>query len=167
MPVIPDPPVAVSPGFNQAAINTLISNISSGARKLNVFQQVLTHEPKSAPQHDITMAFWVTDLVPSPKFSGLGATAGMVTFNHRIYVNFKYKPEDAIESKLLTGVSSLINGYTTDFSLGETVINVDLLGMDSQGLSAKTGYAEIDRINFRIADLTVPVLIDQLWIQEP
>lgn len=154
--------------FNQAAINTLISNISSGAKQLGIFQQVLTHDPKSAPQHDMTLAIRVESIKPSTKFSGLNGTAGIVTFGHRIYVNFLSKPEDQIDGKLLNAVSVLINEYSNEFSFGGTVIAVDLLGADSPGLSSNLAYIpDFDHKAFRIATLTVPVIIDNLWTQTP
>lgn len=152
--------------FNQSAINTLIGNISSGAKKFPTFQQVLTHEPKNKPQKDVTLAFWLTDLKPSVKFSDMEGTAGVVTFNHRIYVNFPLgKPEDSTEAKLLNAASLLMNEYSNEFSFGGTVIAVDLLGMDSSGLSMRTGYVSIDNTVFRMADVTVPIIIDNLWTQ--
>jgi hypothetical protein len=151
--------------FNQSAIDKLIGNISSGAKKLGVFQQVFTHEPKSKPQRDVSLGFWVSDIRPSKIYSGLAETAGVVTFMHRVYINFLYKPEDALEGKLLNAVSLLIGEYSSEFSFGATVINVDLLGADSGGLTARTGYVSIDNTNFRTADINVPVIIDNLWTQ--
>lgn len=151
--------------FNQAAINTLIANIKSGAQNLGLFQQVLQHEPKSAPQHAQTLAFWVVDIKPSKVYSDLTATAGVVTFHNRIYVNALSKPEDQVEGNLLTAVSTLIGEYSSEFSFGGTVINVDLLGAEGTPLSMTTGYVTIDSKIFRMANIVTPVIIDHLWTQ--
>lgn len=153
--------------FNQAAVNTLISNVQSGAQQLGLFDQVLTHEPKSAPMQGVTLAFWMDGVKTSTKFSGLAAVSGIVSFQHRIYMNFISKPEDQIDSILLTATSSLINAYSTGFTLSGTVIAVDLLGIDSPGITARWGYVTIDQRKLRISDLLVPIIIDNLWTETP
>lgn len=151
--------------FNQSAINTLISNVASGARQLGVFQQVLKHEPKSAPQHGTTLALWWTDIKPSTHYSDLDNTAGVVTFTNRIYINMLSKPEDQVESNLLTAVSTLMKEYSAEFSFGSTVIAVDLLGAEGTAMSATSGYVNIGNTLFRTANVIVPVIIDSLWSQ--
>jgi len=152
--------------FNQTAVDELISNVVSGAQQLGIFEEVLTHEPKSKPQKNMTMAFWLTSIKPSAKKSGLASTAGCVTFNSRIYISFLAKPEDQVEANLLTATSTLISQYSSAFSFGGTVIDVDLLGSESAGLSAQFGYVEIGGTNFRTSNIVVPVIIDNLWTQE-
>lgn len=151
--------------FNQAAITKLISNVASGAKQLGIFQQVLTHEPKAAPQHGTTLAIWHTGIKPSTKYSGLTATAGVVTFTNRVYINMLNKPEDDIEKNLLTAVSTLLGEYSSEYSFGSTVIAVDLLGIEGTPLSETTGYVTIGNTLFRTANITVPILIDSLWTQ--
>lgn len=153
--------------FNQAAINTLVGNIKAGCTQLGVFQQVLSHEPKSAPQHDKTLAFWWTDIKPSTHFSDFVNTAGVVIFQHRIYIGMLTKPEDQVEADLMNATSKLIGEYSGEFSFGHSVINVDLLGIEGTTLSARTGYVEIDKRLFRTSNITVPVIIDALWTQTP
>lgn len=151
--------------FNQAAIETLLSDVASGVMSLGMFQEVLRHEPKSKPQHDMTFAFFVDSIKPSRLISGVDATAGMVTLMGRAYVSFLTKPEDDVDAQLLNGVSAIIDGLTGSFTLGHSVVAVDLIGMDSSGLSAQMGYTTVDSTVFRICDLTIPVLIDNLWTQ--
>lgn len=153
--------------FNQNAVNTLISNVASGAKNLGVFQQVLKHEPKAPPQNGTTLALWWTAIKPSKNYSDLTSTAGVVTLTNRVYINMLQKPEDYVESSLLTAVSTLIGEYSSEFSFGSTVIAVDLLGIEGTPMSATTGYVDISHTLYRTANITVPVIIDGLWSQEP
>lgn len=152
--------------FDQAAVNTLFDRVTSGALALAVFDRVNQHEPKSAPGNGLTAAVWVDAIGPAPRASGLDATSGVVTLNLRIYTSFVAPDPDQIDPNVLTATTALLGAYTGDYDLGGTVRNIDLLGQFGQPMGARAGYQSIDSKTYRIMTITLPVVINDLWIQE-
>lgn len=152
--------------FNAAAINALFAEVVSQAQALGVFDRVNAHEPKSAPGRGLSCSFTGLEFEALPQVSGLGATSGAVIFTARIFSSFLTKPEDQIDPNLLAAACALIAAYSDGFTLGGTVMAVDLLGISGQRLSGKFAYVEQDSKMFRIFDLTVPVVVDAMFTQE-
>lgn len=151
--------------FDAAAVRTLMSNVTSHAAALGIFRSVNSHEPKTAPGNGLRYAVWVQNIEPIGQASGLSATSGVVTLMGRIYGNMLQKPEDDVDPRILTAAVTLIGAYSGDFDFGSTVRNLDLLGMYGQKLGAQAGYATIGQATFRIMDVFIPVVINDLWEQ--
>jgi hypothetical protein len=153
--------------FNQAGISALYAAVVSGAQVLNLFPSVLKHEPKTAPQTDPTLAVWLQSLAPARGMSGQGSTTGRAQFGARVYSSFLAKPEDGIDPKLLELASALIGVWSGGFTLGGEVMAVDLLGMCGEPLSFEAGYIVHDDKPYRVAEIVLPVIVDDLWSQVP
>ena len=153
--------------FNEAAVTSLFSAMLSEAAQLSIFdRKPIAHEPKSAPGAGMSFALWWGRIAPYPRGSGMAAVSGVVTFNGRIYKSFLAKPEDGIDPDLLTATCTLIAAYSGGFTLGETVRNIDLLGESGQALNAVPGYIEHDSKFFRVAEITMPVIISDMWTED-
>lgn len=140
----------------------ILSALVSHAQASGLFDNVLTHEPKSAPG-GTTAAFWINTLEPTG--SGLASTTVRLEVAARLYVPMLTEPQDDIELTLLGALDYLMGAYTGDFELGGTVQTVDLLGAWGTALKADTGYVRIDSTLYRSADITVPLIITDLWTQ--
>src|SRR6266536_37862 len=145
----------------------IVDTITSHAAKTGLFDAVNGHEPKSAPGDGITAAVWVDSIDPIPEASGLAATAGRVTVNVRIYTSFLQEPEDLIDPNMVQAVDLLLGAYSVDFDLGAKIRNVDLLGQSGPALSAKAGYLNQDGKLFRVMTITLPLIINDVWVQSP
>ena len=152
--------------FDAAAVSSLFAHVQSGALELGIFEAVNNHEPLSAPGNGIHAAVWVDSIVPVGRASGLAATSGVVTLMFRLYSSAIQKERDAIDPALLAAVSTLLGQYSSTFTFGGTVRNVDLLGMYGRSLSAQAGYLTQDAKILRIFTVTVPVVINDLWQME-
>lgn len=141
--------------------------MQSHALSTGLFESVNGHEPKSAPGTGLTAAVWSQRIGPAPRTSGLKATSGLVTFYLRIFQSMLMKPEDSIDPTVLDAVDSLFSAYSGDFSLGGLVRHVDLLGSSGTALSGEAGYLEQDGKRFRVMTITVPLIVNDLWTQEP
>jgi hypothetical protein len=77
------------------------------------------------------------------------------------------EPQDMIDPQLMRAASSIMRRYHDDFDFGldPVVRNVDLLGSFGVALSLVTGYVEQDNVMMRIADITVPIIINDVWTQ--
>lgn len=139
----------------------------SHAKRLGVFEDVLRYEPKSAPPNGLYACVFFDNLRAVAAQSGLNTTSAVVTYTVRIHTNMLQQPEDDIEVLLLDAVDTLLEAYNGDFDLGQTgtVESIDVLGKHGQALEAEAGYLEIDKKMFRVAVITVPIVINDAWTQ--
>lgn len=143
----------------------MLDSIVSHAMGLGVFERVNTSEPKNAPGNGPTAAIWLQHVGPLPAASGAARTSGRVEFTLRIYSNMLQEPQDAIDPGMLFALDVLFAAYSGDFDLGGTVRNVDLLGAHGHGLSAQAGYLSVDNKMFRVVDVTLPLIVNDMWDQ--
>jgi len=153
--------------FNDAAVMTVFDKIVSYALASGRFDHVNQHEPKNAPGHNISCSVWINNILPYRPGSGLNATTGVVQLNARLYTNFRSQPYDMIDPHITAATCDLMGALTADFDFGGEagVRNIDLLGMTGVPLSAQAGYVEIDRQMFRVITLTIPVIINDMFVQ--
>jgi hypothetical protein len=147
--------------------DALIDAVVSHALASGNFENVNQHEPKSSPGHGITAAVWVQHIVPLPQQSGLNATAGRILFQVRLYSNMLAKEEDQIDPNLIKACDDLMEAYSGDFTLDGLVNSIDLLGRHGVPLSAQSGYMQVERGWYRILDIDVPLILDDIWSQNP
>lgn len=156
--------------FNQQGVEDLFAAIVSEAGQLGVFETVNTHEPKSAPGTGLRCSIWI-DTVKPLRSSGLAMTSGLVSFFARVYNNMLQEPQDDIDPAITSAVFSLMGQVSGDYAFSSVttldIRNVDLLGAYGEGLAAQAGYMQIDNGMYRVMVLNVPVVVNDLWSQEP
>lgn len=153
--------------FDTAAVLALFAAIKSQAMESGMFDRVLGHEPKSAPGNRLSCTIWLGAVTPVPAASGLAATTGRVVINARIQTPFLQSNEDQVETNMTRAIVQMIAAYSSDLTVGGTVMEIDLLGAYGVALEASSvGYIEQDGTHYRAAELTIPVIIDALWTQE-
>lgn len=149
------------------AVSDIYAGVVSHARRLGVFNKVLTHEPKAAPGNGLTCSIWLNSLEPVATVSGLAVTSLRLELSIRIYENFKAQPEDEIDKRLLNATSKLMDAYTGDFQLSGTVMDIDLLGAHGEPLRAEGGYLNQDGVLYRVVVMTLPIIIADVYTQVP
>lgn len=148
-------------------IQALIDAATSHAAASGLFERVQGHEPKSAPGNGLSCAVWVQDVSPVPFASGLAATTARVALTVRLYANMLREPQDAIDPALVGAADVLLAAYSGDFDLGGLVRNIDLLGQAGDPLRAQAGYLNQDSRLYRVIDITLPLVINDAWVQVP
>ena len=143
-------------------MKALISAVESVFLASGLFGFVNTHEPKSAPQ-SFGAAIWVQAVRPIPTASGMGATTALVTVTARLFGNMIAEPQDEIDPAMLDAVSVVLGDLTSDLTLNGTCRNIDLLGETGESLSMRAGYAEYSGKLFRVMDITVPCIKNDVW----
>lgn len=148
-------------------LDPIFDAVVSDVQACGYFDAVNEHEPKSAPGYGLHAAVWVQEVMPIALASGLAATSGRITFMVRMYSNMLGSNMDAIDRNMTKAMSSLMRRYHDDFDfdLTETVRNVDLLGQHGVELSAVAGYLDVAGTMYRIYDITVPVIVNDMWPQ--
>lgn len=143
----------------------IFDRVVSHARALGVFGSVNSAEPKSAPPAN-HYATWFTRLEPV-RSSGLDSTTIRLEFTGRLYTPMLADPQDDIDATLLSSLDPLMAAYSGHFTLGGAVRQVDLLGAYGPGLSAQAGYLDIDNKKFRVIEVTLPLIVNDVWSQTP
>lgn len=147
--------------------------IVSEFQRVGYFDKVNTHEPRKKPGRGLIAAVWPQSIRTLGDISGLDATAGLVMFTGRMYKNITMKtsstnagmPDDAIDIYMLEVTSRLMRLFTADFSFGGAIRNIDLLGAFGTELSAQAGYLDQDNAKFRIMDIAIPCVVNDIWPQ--
>jgi len=143
-------------------VGALTDALASHVLALGVAETFTSHEPKSAPGQGVTAATWFENIGPV-KSSGLNTTSGRVEFTVRLYSPMIGEPQDAIDPDLLAATSAVIAALSSDFTLAASVRHVDLLGSDGTPLSAVSGYVNQDGRLYRVVDITVPLIVNDIW----
>lgn len=153
--------------LDAAAVLELFTKTESHAQTLALFERVNRHEPKNAPGKGLSAAIWVQRIAPAPNDSGLAATTARIEFRVRTYSSMLSEPQDAIDPNMLAAVIKLLEAYSGDFSLGGTIRNVDVLGQTGEPLGAQAGYINQDGKMMRVMDITLPLIVNDVWTQSP
>src|SRR5258706_15784758 len=149
--------------FNADAVNALFAALVSKAKTIGAFKVVITHEPKAAPATLPALAVWWMSIGPYPPGSGLAAGSGGVPFAPRIYgAKMLEKPEDNIDKRLLAHTAQLLNGLSGSFTLTGNARNIDLQGAAGQPLGAASGFINHENILFRVTQVTIPIIVNDL-----
>ena len=155
------------PNMGDQAIDQVFDRLVSLALQSGRFDTVNQHEPKSAPGQGVNCSVWIQKIAPA--ISGIAATSIIVDFDMRIYTSFTQQPFDFIDPAVWSATNALMAALTGDFQLGgiANTRNIDLLGSKGNGLSAQSGYVEIDRRMFRVMTIDIPVIFNDAFTQEP
>lgn len=149
-----------------ANIQDMIDRLVSHAMASGYFDRVNTHEPKNRPNRGMTCAIWIDRIDPVPSASGLNSTTSRYTFFMRLYTNMIQEPQDMIDPNLIEATDYMFRALSSDFSLGGTVKQIDLLGATpGHNLSAQSGYINIDNTVMRVITMYVPVVVNNAWDQ--
>lgn len=146
----------------------LIKAVASYAMKTGEFTNpVPTHEPKAKPGQGVTCAVWVASIAPIPGASGLNSVTGLIEMALRPQTPFLQQPADQIDPRLMRAVGALMTKFSGGFTLAGIVRAVDLLGMHSQGLRAQAGYVTQDNTTYRVMDVMLPLIVNDLFPEVP
>jgi len=147
-------------------LDQILDAVVSDAKASGYFTKVNTHEVMRVPSSRLTAAIWVQAINPVALASGLAATSAQVVFMLRIFTSLNQYPQDIIDPQITKAVSNLMRRYHDDFDFGGIIRNVDLLGQFGTALAAVAGYVEADDGSlFRIMDLTIPCIVNDVWPQ--
>lgn len=145
----------------------LLEAVASYAGQTGVFERVAQHEPKSRPGSGMTCAAWFSEIAPLAAASGLDAVSGLITVTMRPQLPFLTEPADEIDPRIMSAVALLMAQFAGGFTLAGVVRNVDLLGQHSQGLRAQAGYLSQDKTVYRVMDVHLPLVVNDLFPEAP
>lgn len=147
-------------------IDEIMARVTSHAQSLGVFDEVNGHEPKNAPGRGVTAAVWVQEVDPVSGMSGLASTSIRLGLLVRLYTGMISEAPDAIDPNLIKALDALCAAYNGDFTLDGLIEQVDIFGAYGDSMRGRAGYLNQDGRMFRVMDLTVPLIVSDLWDQE-
>lgn len=154
--------------FDAAAVIALLAAVKTVPAKIGALRSsVVFHDPRVPPTALPALALWLGPIEPIGEVSGLSEVSGRITVQGRLYICDAQKVSDKTEEQLLTLMSAVLGGFAGAFTLGGDVMMVDLLGAYGAKITAQPGYATYDGAAYRVAEITVPVIIDPLWTETP
>lgn len=141
-----------------------IAYVTGAAWQTGLFDAVTGHEPKAAPgRSGLTGSAWVQDW--RPVTSGLSSVSMRFEVTFRVFCSMMTEPQDDIDIAVMTAVDAIMAYFIGHFAGLTGSRYVDVFGADGEGLGASMGYAEQDRAKFRIADITVPVVLNDVYAE--
>lgn len=144
-------------------INALMDTIVSRVMALGVFSVVNKHEAIGNIGTYVA-SLWLNKIDPV-RVSGLAMTSVRIEFTLRIYSNAVTQPTDEIDPQMASATVQVVNTLTTGFTLGNAAREIDLLGQVGTPLSGKAGYLNLSGALYRVMDICIPVLVDDVFQQ--
>ena len=153
------------PGLNAASIQ---DKLYSHCARTGVFDTVNGHEVKNAPGKG-THAELFLDTIDPIQASGLSSTSVRLAWKIRISTDMLSEPQDDIDPRIANAADVVFSSLHNDFQLNDDAVDdvraIDLLGMNGPPLAAKAGYINRDNKQYRVMDVTVPVVLNDVWSQ--
>jgi hypothetical protein len=149
-----------------SAINTLYDQLVSHAEQLGVFDAgVNPAEPWSTPGDGVWCALTAPSISPVAAASGLAATTVRLEFKAICGASALMRPVGRADKVVFGAAAALLNAYTGAFTLGGNVRNVDLLGAHGAPLSGAPAWMTIGEHQFRVYEITLPLIDSDVFAQ--
>lgn len=145
-------------------IQNILDNIASHALATGHFDAVLGYVSKQSSTNGITAALYVED-IRAIRTSGLDNTSIRLEIEMQIYSSTYQAPYDGIDVNLTLAADAMFTALIGDFSLGGEARNIDVFGAWGQPLRVRSGFMNLDGKEFRVFQITIPVLVDDAWAQ--
>lgn len=146
------------------ATRDIFNAVVSHAMSLGQFEQVNAHQPKNPPGNGLSCAVFA-DRIGGIRSSGLDSTSARLVLTLQVVKPMTAEPADDIDINMIDAVDAMYAAYCGDFTLGGLVRQVDVRGSEGVGLDTVFGYLTVDGIDYRVATVTLPLLINDLWTE--
>lgn len=145
-------------------IQGLFDAVVSHALTTGYFLNINEYESKQANTNGITGEVWVENIAPV-RSSGLNSTSVRVEFQVRVFANTAAEPYENIDAELTRTVDAYFSNLIGDFDLFGDARHIDVFGAHGRGLEVMTGYMNKDGREFRVFQIRLPVIVDDVWDQ--
>lgn len=153
--------------FTLDEFKDLFSKLTSHAKSLGIFERVEFREPVNKPASGVALALWVNDYRPPPAGSGVAETSMVLDVRATVYCPLGTGKRSAaeVEALVLYAVHRVIKVLSNDFELEGMVRSIDLLGMTGEAMHADFGHLQYEDTWYRIGEITVPLIINDIYEQ--
>ena len=122
-------------------------------------RDVMIGEPKSPPNGDQLTASVFLRSINVAEVT-LGTTIESHVLMLRVFRNMLAEPTESMEKEFAKAISSILSDIIGEFDLGGSIRSIDIAGMYGASVSVNYGYMDLGGTMFRIADITLPLIVD-------
>ncbi len=145
-------------------IQNILDNVASHMMSTGHFDAVIGYVSKQSPSTGISAALYVEDIQPI-RSSGLSNTSIRLELEIQIYSSTYQEPYDTIDSNLVRAVDAVFTNLIGDFDLGSEARHVDVFGAHGGNVRVRTGYMNLDGAEYRVFQIRLPIVVDDVWAQ--
>jgi hypothetical protein len=162
--------MAITPVLTQQVIKLLYTALGDIAKQSNLFDRVDDHESRNPPGRGLTALVLMGGFEPVGRGSGLQSTTGRLEFTVRIAGPRMAAPDGKTDQAVLYAAAFLMAAFNADLDLDEVVPDglvrcVDVLGMYGSALRMQPGWITDSEGQYRVAELTVPLILNDVFPQ--
>lgn len=162
--------MAITPVLTQQVIELLYTAVGDIAKQSGLFDRVDDHEPRNPPGRGLTCQVLMGAFEPVGRGSGLQVTSARMEFTVRISAPRMQSPDGKTDRAVLYAATYLMAAYNAELDLDEVTPDglvrcVDVLGMYGDALHMEPGWITDSEGNYRVAELTVPLILNDVFPQ--
>lgn len=159
IPTLGFTPAAVVPFTAPFTVQDTLVNIQSYLMASGYFNDVVIGEPSSVAAGP-RMSASVFQSGRNVALITLTEVTSVYDITVRFYRDMLAQPTEGIEYEMAFVAQQVGSDLLGDFDLGQTVRNIDAAGEHSSGMNAQWGYATLSGVIYRVADINVPVVVN-------
>lgn len=164
-----------SPALTQTGIEAIYSALQSHAMTTGIFDRVNDHEARNPTGRGLYYSVIMGPITPI-RSSGLNSTSGRVEFTGRAGIPGMELPAHSVDPQILYASLQMMAAYAGDFQLSVLAAQgltglvrmIDLRGAYGTSLEMTPGWLlREDGGKDRVADITIPVIMNDLFAEAP
>tara|TARA_Y100000310_G_scaffold317160_1_gene369703 strand:- start:2194 stop:2646 length:453 start_codon:yes stop_codon:yes gene_type:complete len=140
------------------AIKATLQAVQSYLMASGYFSEVSVGEPKQPVEGELTAALFMSSATVAELT--LATTIELHVATIRVYGDMLREPTEEIEFGLAEVVQDVGSDLLGEYDLGATIRNVDAGGQYGTPMSTNWGHVEVSGKMYRIADITLPLIVD-------
>ena len=124
----------------------------------------LIGEPKSPPGERFTGAVFMSHV---DTWLTLATLCAVHVVQLRVDDNMLSEPAEDVELEMSVVIDKIMGDVAGEFDLGATISYVDFGGIHGTPLSARWGYVDVGGTLYRVADITIPLVVNDVADMAP
>ena len=161
--------MSFTPVLTQAVIAGIYSAVQDFALQSGLFTSTEDHEGRNAPGQGLSCQVLMGTIEPV-RASGLNATSARMEFTVRVSAPRMQTPDGATDQAVMYVGAYLIGAFTNDFDVDELepeglVREIDVLGAHGDALKFEPGWLAQDGSPYRVGELTLPLILNDVFPQ--
>lgn len=142
-----------------SAITDTLSKLRSAMARTGIFKVVAGVEPSNSPGAGLTAAVFFSSAHPVELT--LNGISSLYLYTMRIYTDQLSSPSEKIEELIVSAVDKVYSLLAGDFTISDTVREIDFMGQFGTPVAAHSGYIEVPgNPNSRIVDIVIPLVVN-------
>jgi hypothetical protein len=165
--------MAYTPTLTQGDIGAIYQAIQDFAMGSGLFDRAADHESRNPPGQKLSCEVLMGPIEPVARASGLRASSARMEFTVRVRSPRLAEPDGATDQAVMYAGLYLVGSFANDFELEVMAPSlpagllrmIDVQGAYGQGLLFTPGWLEQSGAPYRVGELTVPLILNDVFPQ--